>query len=173
MKRSAIARMPSAMKITAALALLAAALTAPLPLFADTLPTLVPPAGWKAQVAQSSTAGTVLVGIWAAPVAHGAFADIVNLVVENTQADYDAYVTASRVAVVKNATGKVGVDADESCATGNAHRFEYVTTFGTTKADITQLVRVSNGTAFIATYGRPPDAPADPAALASLRSLCG
>ena len=114
-----------------------------------------------------------MLGVWLAPVAHDGFSENINLLDEETGLLLDAYVTASRNAILKNMSKTLAQDTDEPCAAGTtAHRFEYQIAFGARTLDITQLIREAGGAAYIATYTRLPDSPADPVALTSLRTLC-
>jgi hypothetical protein len=69
-------------------------------------------------------------------------------------------------------TKTLTLDADEACGAATAHRFQYETPFGTNMLAITQLVRMTQTKAYIATYVHMVQNPEDPLALASLRTIC-
>lgn len=161
------------MKIISAILFTALALGIARPLLAADAPAIVPPPGWVLTKYDSPTPNAHMLGVWLAPVAHDGFSENINLLDEETGLLLDAYVTASRNAILKNMSKTLAQDTDEPCAAGTtAHRFEYQIAFGARTLDITQLIREAGGAAYIATYTRLPDSPADPVALTSLRTLC-
>jgi hypothetical protein len=117
--------------------------------------------------------GVQLVGLWYAPKVDGEFGDNLNLgTLGKGQSTFDEIVSLNRKQLGA-LTSKLDVDADEACAGGVAHRFEYSATFGTQSLSLVQLLRIEGDTQYIVTYTRTAKHPADPAALAAIRSLCG
>jgi hypothetical protein len=143
------------------------------PALADPAPTIVPPTGWTAKPFTMDMQKAHMLGMWLSPTAHDGFSETVNLMTEASSLSFADYLAASRSAVLASLAKSIAVDADEPCTPGTtAHRFEYVATFGPRNYQIVQLARMSGGAAYIATYTRLPDSPADPDVLASLKSLC-
>jgi hypothetical protein len=135
-------------------------------------PTLVPPAGWIPKDATTSTPGIHVTGAWVSPVSRNGFPDTLNLTTEASTASYPDYVAASRAALLKAMTKQLTLDADETCGAATAHRFQFETPFGTNMLAITQLVRMTQTKAYIATYVHMVQNSEDPVALAALRTIC-
>lgn len=135
-------------------------------------PSILPPLGWKAKDVADASKGSHIVGAWLAPAPRDGYVDNITLTVEPTDLGYESYVKVSRALRLRELTKEFKIDADEPCGNGKAHRLEYVATFGTTAVDIVQLMRVSGGSAYVATYTRLPKEPAEAGALAALHTLC-
>jgi len=133
---------------------------------------IVPPPGWLAKSMNAPSPSMQMIGVWASPVVKDGVAENINLLSEDTASTFEDYTAVQRANVQKILSKEFAQDADEDCGAAKAHRFEYRFVFGDRMLDITQLIRVVDGKAYIATYTRLPDSDADPAALVSLRSLC-
>jgi hypothetical protein len=135
-------------------------------------PSIVPPPGWKKRDVAPSMGGLTFLGFWMAPADKSGFTDNINLGRQKSPVAYDAYIKANREILLSRFAKSFAKDADESCGPGKAHRFAYETVFGSIKLALVQLMRMDDGWVSIATYTRVATRAADPAALASLRSLC-
>jgi hypothetical protein len=153
--------------------LLAALVATAQPLGAFAAPTLVPPPGWTPKAMDMNTSTTSVLAAWTAPTTHDGFTESINLASDSsTGAGFDAFIGTQRQALLKSFTSSLTVDADEPCAGGTAHRFEYSTPFGNHNLTLTQLIRITDGAAYVASYARLAADKPDPAALTSLLTLC-
>jgi hypothetical protein len=135
-------------------------------------PILVPPPGWIPRDAGTSSPGIHVTGAWVSPVSRNGFPDTLNLTTESSTAGFADYMAASRAALLKAMTKTLTLDADETCGSATAHRFQFETPFGTNVLSITQLLRLTPTKAYIATYVHMVQNPEDPVALAALRTMC-
>lgn len=144
------------------------------PAVADDTPTIVPPPGWTAKATPAGApSGVQYVGFWAAaPNPDGTTDNINELWVPTNSASYADIIALNRKTTLAQMTQTLDVDADEPCGGASAHRFAYATTFGSRSLKIVQLFRVVGDRQYVVTYTRVAANPEDPAALASLKTIC-
>ena len=130
------------------------------PAAAEDAPAYVPPAGWNATV-------------WMAPQSSDGFNDNVNLLRGPAgDSSWPNYVNLNRTQLLDGFTKAFDTDADEKCGPALAHRFAYTSTQAGRSLAIVQLLRVVDNVQYVVTYRRLAAHAADPAAIASLRTIC-
>jgi hypothetical protein len=145
---------------------------------ANELPTIVAPAGWIAKTTMPTMPGAVYVGAWDPPPPKPA-PDTLTLGYVNIPpgkpVTLDAIVKAMDAAAKKliGAKNMIASHAEKVCG-GNADGWylENKLAIGTVSIVLEQTVLLGKSRTFVATYGRLDTEKEDPAARASLDSIC-
>jgi hypothetical protein len=145
---------------------------------ADELPTIVVPAGWTAKEKLPTAPGAVYVGAWNAPPPDSPADEIA---LGYVALPSDKPVTLEAIAQAMNAAYKklvgeknmIASHAEKVCGgTADGWYLENKVNVGTMNVVLQQAVLLGKTRTFVATYGRLDTEKEDPAARASLNSIC-